>query len=232
MAHTILITAHPRLVAVNHRALSYCQSIVAEGHKVNQIFFMHDANFTAIHPSAQQWSAFAAAQGIALQTCVSTAEEKSIHLRDYAAGFQQGGLSSLADSILSSEHFVQLNADFDETDVIKKQGLTNKKKIVFVFNSLPEEGGLAAEGVDLLLVLSAFEADISVVFQGDGLVNIVGHDENPRPRYTKRFKALADFGVDQLYALDGTTQKTEVDCAVLTETAFQQMLQESHALYF
>ncbi len=231
MAHTILITAHPRLLPLNRRALSYCESIVAEGERINQIFFMHDANFIAIHPSAQQWSAFAAEHGISLQTCVSTAEQKSIHLRDYAAGFQQGGLSSLADSILSSEHLVQFNEDFTESDMYRKSGLTDKKKIVFIFKSAPKENSLAAEGVDLLLVLSAFEADIGVVFQGDGILNIT-ESETDRPSYTKRFKALADFDVEKRYILDGKSHNIEVECEMLTETAFQQIVQESHTLYF
>lgn len=248
MAHTILITAHPESPVVSRLALSCCQSIVAEGGRINQIFFMHEANYIAIHPSAQQWSVFAAGNNIALQTCVSTAEQKSIHLRDYAAGFQQGGLSSLADSLLNSERFLQFNADFDSAKSLKKLALNDKKKIIFVFDSAPEEGSLAAEGIDLLLVLSAFEADISVVFKGDGIQNIMESNDEKFPRYTKRFLALADFDVDKLYILDERVlddesgealnkvdharHQTKVSYETIPELTLEKLTQSAHVLHF
>lgn len=232
MTHTVLITAHPQSLLVSRMALSYCESVVAEGGRINQIFFMHDANYMAIHPSAQQWSVFAAEHNVSLQTCISTAEQKSIQLRDYAAGFQQGGLSALADSLLCSEYLAQFNAGCDNAVPLKKTALIDKKKILFVFNSVPEDGALAAEGIDLLLVLSAFEADISVVFEGDGIQNIVEPQSGSSPRYIKRFLALDDFGVDQLYVFDGGSQSTKIQCDVLTESKFERLLHESHVMYF
>jgi len=83
------------------------------------------------------------------------------------------------------------------------------KKVIFIFNTVPVEGGLGSEAVDLLLVLSAFDANIEVYFVGDGLVNI---DSNypQKPRYTKRFKALADFGVEKVFTVGVTKGEFEL----------------------
>lgn len=90
--------------------------------------------------------------------------------------------------------------------------------VVIIFQSLPEEKGLGAEGVDFLLVLSAFEANIQVFFVGDGCQNIM-HSSNSLPRYTKRFKALNDFGVNSIYVVD----RPEREFVIPIETISEQM---------
>lgn len=220
MKHTVLVSGHPDECVASQKALSYCQSILSNGDEINQVFFMHDANYVAVHSSAQQWSAFAAENNVSLQTCESTAEKRYIQSRYYAAGFLQGGLSTLADSILSSDVVHQFKSDVENLQIesnyslIENRKVKNRKKIVFIFETAPYADSLAAEGVDLLLVLSAFEADLKVVFAGEGIENInqmnveiSANEMNhiaPAPRYTKRFKALADFGVNEVFVLNST----------------------------
>ena len=233
MIYTILITAHPDMSEVNHRALSYCEAVVARGDQIKQVFFMHDANYIAIHPSAQQWSTFAAGHGIDLQTCISTAEQKSIQARDYAAGFQKGGLSALADSILSTDATVQFNEEEGEFEFESKKNdpTIKKNNIVFVFQSSPEELALGSEGIDLLLVLSAFEAEVKVVFVGRGIDNVLT-SHLAKPRYAKRFKALEDFDVDDVFVMADNVIDADIKYELLSEAEFKQIVSQSHVLQF
>ncbi len=233
MIYTILITAHPDASDISHQALSYCEALVARGDRIKQVFFMHEANYIAVHPSAQQWSAFAVNHMIDLQTCVSTAEQQSIRARDYAAGFQQGGLSALADSILSTDEVAQFGVGSDALAVaLKCEPGIEKKQTMFIFQSLPEESSVSAEGVDLLLVLSAFEANVKVVFKGGGINNILSCGQRNKPRYTKRFKALKDFDVNDIYAISDNDIDAEISYDLLSEVQFRQMMSQSHVLRF
>ena len=78
---------------------------------------------------------------------------------------------------------------------------SSNKGVVLVFQQLPVENGLGAEGIDFLLVLSAFEAKIEVYFVDEGCENIIQQDR-VLPRYTKRFKALPDFGIETVNVVD------------------------------
>ena len=226
------MTAHPDESAAVQRAFACCESIVHSGSQVGHVFFMHDANFVAVHPSASQWTSFAAANNVALQTCISTAEQKSIQSRYYAAGFLQGGLSTLADSILSSDVVYQFNSDDDGFQLeLTENAVEDRKKILFIFETEPSENSFAAEGVDLLLVLSAFEADITVVFKADGIKNLTSDVAN-RPRYTKRFKALEDFGVNQLFIVAKDDQEVDENIKQITHDEFCILLNENHTLRF
>lgn len=78
---------------------------------------------------------------------------------------------------------------------------------LFVFQSAPSEGGLTADGLDLCLVASSFDFDFKLLFVGNGLLHIVKPmiieaQELPSPHYTKTFKALADFDIDQCFVLE------------------------------
>ena len=238
MLQTILITAHPELSDVYHKAMSYCQSSLDAGNEIKQIFFIHDAIFMAVHSQAKYWAEFAKRYNIELQSCPTTAEQKSIYVQDFELGFLQGGLSSLVDSILGSDSVLQINADFELCDIEFVEPVLNKKKCVFVFESLPKEHSLSAEGIDLLLVFSAFETDVRVVFKNKGIKNIQ-HDEG-HPRYVRRFKALPDFDVEECYMLSSVSENSLInssdsftlDCKVITESECSQLTRQTHTLCF
>ena len=117
MLQTILITAHPELSDVYHKAMLCCQSLLDAGNEIKQIFFMHDANFMAVHPEAKHWTEFAKTYQIELQSCPTTAEQRSIDVQSFEHSFLQGGLSSLVDSVLESDYVLQINADFELYDM-------------------------------------------------------------------------------------------------------------------
>ena len=238
MQITILITVHPELSNVYQKAMLCCQSVLDAGNQIQQIFFMHDANYMAVHSQAKQWSEFASKHQIELQTCPTTVEQKRICSKEYTIGFLQGGLSRLVDSILESDSVLQLNADFELNNLDSVTSVLNKKECVFVFESPPKEYSLSAEGINLLLVFSAFEADVSVVFKGEGVKNIQQDDSHPR--YVRRFKALPDFDVDQCFLFSGLNEDSSVnssddltlDCKMITEADFSQLTRQKHTLFF
>jgi len=235
MQHTVLITAHPSNLAVYEDAMSFCQSSLDAGNKINQIFFMHEANNIVIDQAANTWSDFAKRHDIDLQTCSSTAEDYSIELADYAQGFNHDGLSCLADSIISSDQLVQFGVEnsiepgtYLQDEIAR--GKFKKKPIVFIFNSRPIENSVAREGVDLLLVFSAFESEVKVIFKGHGVQNLVNHRD--QPRYVKRFQALSDFGVNDCYVVNNIPKETSLPLVSITEDDINELSQSSHVLFF
>jgi len=78
------------------------------------------------------------------------------------------------------------------------------KKILFVQQRAPYGSLFGQEGLDAILAGSAFTA-CSVYFSGDGLFQITRH-QNPASiglkDYAVSYEALADYGVERLYALD------------------------------
>lgn len=232
MLHTVLIADSPEMSSKHQEALEYCYSILDSGGQLKQVFFMHEATQTATHLQAQPWSKFAAQNQVELQTCISSADNYSMTLQDYADGFLQGGFSVLADSILSSDVIVQMS-NASELGV-DRQSVTDKNKVLFVFESQPQEGSLAAEGIDLLLVLSAFDANIHIIFVGDGIKNLNNKDVNPR--YVKRFKALPDFDVSNCYIVINSSEESydnlSLSCDKMTQQQFTDLTQNTHTLFF
>lgn len=242
LTHTVIVLEHPNNTLATDKALSFCENIVAQGDEVKQIFFMHDAVFTAVHEVASVWQSFAIKHQVELQTCISTAEHKNISIEDYLEGFLQGGLSMLADSLLSSDviHNIDDRCDGELSYSVASDLDSNRKKINIVFNSTPHENSVAAEGVDLLLVLSAFDAELSVFFEGDGVENILTLDESIKcqpslPRYVKRFKAFSDFEIEKVYVVTDEQSESasyEIPVKVLTAHKFQQLASSVRTLRF
>ena len=78
------------------------------------------------------------------------------------------------------------------------------KRILFT-QSRPPHGGInAQEGLDAILMGSAF-AECAVLFQGDGVYQLLKHQQPERlgtKNFASTFGALADYGVDQIFCID------------------------------
>ena len=234
MLYTVLISASPRLPHLHQDALRHCRRLIEAGDQIKQVFFMHAATQMAVHSEAQQWSDFATEYQLELQTCISTAEQQQLNANEYKQGFLQGGLSSLADSILSSDAVLQIHEDIP---LANEEPVLDKKNIAFVFSTAPEQDSIAAQGVDLLLVLSAFDASLSVFFVGEGIQNL--YPKESQPRYIKRFKALPDFEVTRCFivaeneqAFLNASQDASVTCDYLSQSEFVNLTKQSHTLCF
>jgi len=86
--------------------------------------------------------------------------------------------------------------------------------------------------VDLLLTLSAFEADIEVYFVGEGCQNIEVENQG-KPRYTKRFGALADFEIENVFVVDEGAENFSISVSSVSSEMYEERINEcAHVLRF
>ena len=97
-----------------------------------------------------------------------------------------------------------------------------QERFTFIFRTAPVETSLAIEGLDLLFVLSAFDAELTVVFIEGGIENIF-HREN-HPRYVRRFKALSDFGIETRYVLGEVSTMQTVPVEQISQQQLDNLL--------
>ncbi len=86
-------------------------------------------------------------------------------------------------------------------------------QITFVFSSLPYKGSLAQEGLDALLMGSAF-AQCSVVFIGDAVRQLVANQQpasiGHKP-FTLGYGALREYGVTEILCSNEALQSADMD---------------------
>lgn len=75
------------------------------------------------------------------------------------------------------------------------------KSLLFVLTSAPHGRVNAQEGLDALLMGSAF-ADCSALFLGDGILQLIAGQDTTRSNqknFSRTFGALSDYGVDKIF---------------------------------
>lgn len=80
--------------------------------------------------------------------------------------------------------------------------MNDKKKIMFLMRKAPYGSVCPYEGLDVILMMGAYEEDVSVVFMDDGVYTIKkGQDtsEIGMKEFSVTFGALADYDVEKLY---------------------------------
>lgn len=90
---------------------------------------------------------------------------------------------------------------------------------LFIFRLPPAEQGVTEDALDLLLVAAAFGVDLQVLFVSDGvrhIAKVLDAKAPPLPRYTKTFRALSDFEIEQRYVLQDSLQELNMSAADLT----------------
>lgn len=83
----------------------------------------------------------------------------------------------------------------------------NDDNWLFIFQSAPREKGLTADGLDLCLVAASFGMKVKLLFLNEGVRHIIKPEIIKQqgaslPSYTKTFKALADFEINQCFMLE------------------------------
>lgn len=76
------------------------------------------------------------------------------------------------------------------------------KKIAFICSASPYGTSKAREGVDAILATSAFDQDISVIFTGEGVFQLLTEQNAQnigQKNLSSNLQALEMFGVDQIY---------------------------------
>ena len=84
------------------------------------------------------------------------------------------------------------------------------KKYLYVITKAPYSNAAGIEALDAILIGASFELDVSVLFLHDGVFQLkanqdTGVNDSSLPKlkqFTKTFKALEDFGVNELYVQD------------------------------
>lgn len=78
-----------------------------------------------------------------------------------------------------------------------------KTKIMFIMRKSPHGSILAYEGLEAILIMGAFEQEISVVFIDDG-VFVLKKEQDTKPlgvkEFSRTFRTLEDYDITNIYA--------------------------------
>lgn len=78
-----------------------------------------------------------------------------------------------------------------------------KTKIMFIMRKSPHGSILAYEGLEAILIMGAFEQEISVVFIDDG-VFVLKKEQDTKPlgvkEFSRTFRTLEDYDITKIYA--------------------------------
>ena len=78
-------------------------------------------------------------------------------------------------------------------------------RLLYIFTQAPFSTSAGQEGLDAVLVGAAFEQEISLLFLHDGVYQLKTDQQaqdGGLKQFTKSYAALADFGIEQIYAHD------------------------------
>lgn len=77
----------------------------------------------------------------------------------------------------------------------------NAQKLLYVFTQAPYSNSAGLEALDAVLIGAAFEQDISVLFIHNGVFQLNQNQSTNDgvKQFTKAYKALEDFGVENIY---------------------------------
>lgn len=79
------------------------------------------------------------------------------------------------------------------------------RRLLYVFTHAPYSSAAGQEGLEAVLVGSAFEQQISLLFIHDGVYQLKAGQASQKgslKQYTKTYAALHDFGVNEIYTHD------------------------------
>lgn len=115
------------------------------------------------------------------------------------------------------------------------------KKLLYIFSRAPYSTADGQEGLDALLIGAAFEQSVSVLFLHDGVFQLraeQGSDHGELKIFTKAFRALRDFGIDDCYVHDLSltargVEESELMCEVspLASTQISQLIRQSDRVF-
>lgn len=76
------------------------------------------------------------------------------------------------------------------------------KKYLIIMQHAPYESSLALEGLELTLAIAAFDQDVSLLFRGAGILQLL-QNQHPNPLaykdFTKAYTGLSLFGITEVY---------------------------------
>lgn len=78
-------------------------------------------------------------------------------------------------------------------------------KVLYIISVGPYSTAAGLEALDAILIGASFDLDVSILFVHDGVFQLKsGQDSNKSElkEYTKTFRALSDFGIDEIFVHD------------------------------
>ena len=81
----------------------------------------------------------------------------------------------------------------------------NPRKLLYTFTKAPYSNASGQEGLDAVLIGSAFEQELSLLFLHDGVFQLLdgqNTDGSGLKQFSKTFGALYDLGVEHFYVHD------------------------------
>lgn len=97
-------------------------------------------------------------------------------------------------------------------------------KLLYIFTRAPYSNACGQEGLDAVLAGCAFEQELSLLFVHDGVFQLLAGQDTDRTElkpYTRTFRALPDYGVDQFFVHDQSMRGRGISVAQLSVTAEQ-----------
>ncbi len=115
----------------------------------------------------------------------------------------------------------------------------NRKKIMFVMRQAPHGTIYSYEGLEAVLITSAYEQDVSMVFIGDGVFALLKGQETGDiglKGYIDTYRVLPDYGVEKIY-VDRKSMEDRalapsdfvIDVEVKESNEISVLMQEQHA---
>ncbi len=115
----------------------------------------------------------------------------------------------------------------------------NRKKIMFLMRQAPHGSVYSYEGLETVLIMAAFEQDLSMTFIGDGVFALVKNQDTKDlgiKGYIKTYGALEDYGVEHFYVDKQSMEErglTEADFAIPVQIVeadeIGRLMDEQHA---
>ncbi len=120
---------------------------------------------------------------------------------------------------------------------------TNPKKLLFVLRQTPYGNSLAKEALHAVLATSVYEQDLSVLFIGDGVFQLLKKQDGQRINKKNVMNILSAFplyDIEQLFVCETSLKERNINVnsipeniRVLSHQAVQELLhQQDHLLNF
>jgi len=133
--------------------------------------------------------------------------------------------------------------DNNENQINSRKNKPVKKKLLFTFRHAPYGSSIARDGLDALLAASAYGQDLSVLFMGDGVFQLLTDQQSSdisAKSLSATLPALPIYDIDQIYVQESAlierglqNQTLVLDAQVLNDQAVRAlMLKQEGVLSF
>ncbi|EPJ55926.1 MAG: hypothetical protein OFPI_01780 [Osedax symbiont Rs2] len=111
------------------------------------------------------------------------------------------------------------------------------KNLLLIFRNPPFSDSSNRDTLDIALACSAFEIPVSLLFLGDGVLQLIRGQQSKtlqQKNLLNTFNALAMYDIDQLFVLQSDLQRFEliaadlsIDCQLICETQMAKLIRQS-----